>query len=316
MAALRYLITGGAGFVGSNIAARLLETGAKVRVLDNLSTGHETNLKRAGSPSGASAELVIGDIRDLDTVEQSMESVDYVIHQAALPSVPRSVADPEESISVAVNGTLAVLQAARKAGVKRVVYAASSSAYGSSEVLPKSEEHRPEPLSPYAAGKLSAEHLCRAFYECYGLETVALRYFNVFGPNQDPNSPYAAVIPNFISAYIQDRQPVVYGDGRQTRDFTFVENVVNANLLACTAPKAPGHVVNVACGQSISLLQLLDTLSGIFGKSIEPRFEAPRPGDVLHSLADISKARELLGYEVDVSLEEGLEKTVAWFLQT
>jgi UDP-glucose 4-epimerase len=280
-----------------------------VRVLDNLSTGNRTNL----TPVAENIEFVEGDICDRKTVHKCMAGVDYVLHQAALPSVPRSVENPTESIRVAVDGTLSVLEAARAHAVKRVVYAASSSAYGASERLPKREDHCPEPLSPYAAGKLSAEHLCSAFYACYGLETVALRYFNVFGPNQDPHSPYAAVIPNFINAYLNERAPVVYGDGEQTRDFTYVANVVEANLLACKAPRAPGHVINVACGQRISLLDLLAALEAIFGKKIAPRFAPKRAGDVRHSLADISRARTLLDYKIEVGVEQGLQETVAWY---
>ncbi len=313
-----HLVTGGAGFVGSNIVARLVQEGNQVRVLDNLSTGHRRNLENflSDKEGGSSdrVEFIEGDIRDRKVVKKCLKDVKYVFHQAALPSVPRSIEDPAESVSVAVDGTLTILEESRKEGVKRVVYAASSSAYGANETVPKKESFRPEPLSPYAAGKLAAEYLCKVFSDCYGLETVSLRYFNVFGPGQDLDSPYAAVIPKFIDAFLEKRSPVVFGDGNQTRDFTFVDNVVEANLLAASAPSVgDGRVMNVACGQSISLLDLLDSLSGILGPCKEPRFKDPRPGDVMHSLADITEAKSHMGYDVVVPLYKGLEKTVQWY---
>jgi len=330
-----YLVTGGAGFVGSNIVKRLLNEGKRVRVLDDLSTGHAENIgvcfdenggeiqynqadsfetEGGGTRDDGEIEFVKGDIRDRELVHKCMQGVKYVFHQAALPSVPRSIENPSESVSVAVDGTLSVLEAASKNNVKRVVYAASSSAYGANQDSPKKESFRPEPLSPYAAGKLAGEHLCKVFWECYGLETVAIRYFNVFGPRQDPKSQYAAVIPKFINAFLEKRAPTIYGDGGQTRDFTYVDNVVEANMLAAIAPKeVAGKVVNVACGESISLLDLLNALTNILGPTMDPDFQPPRPGDVRHSLADISEAEKLMGYKVVMGLEKGLEKTVEWY---
>ena len=305
-----YLVTGGAGFIGSNIVHELLRRGARVRVLDNFSTGRRENL--AGL-AGA-IELIEGDATDPETARRAAEGVDFVLHQAALPSVPRSVADPLASHAANATATLTLLAAAREAGVKRFVYAGSSSAYGDTPTLPKREAMPPRPLSPYAAGKLAGEHYCQAFWTCYGLETVALRYFNVFGPRQDPASQYAAVIPRFIACLVEGEQPVIYGDGEQSRDFTFVSNVVEANLLACDAPGAPGQVFNVACGERTSLNALLAMLARILGIPAEPRREPPRPGDVKHSQADISRAHEVLGYHPRVSVEEGLRSTVSWHL--
>ena len=305
-----YLVTGGAGFIGSNIVHELLRRGARVRVLDNFSTGRRENL--AGL-AGA-IDLIEGDATDPETARRAAEGVDFVLHQAALPSVPRSVADPLASHAANATATLTLLAAAREAGVKRFVYAGSSSAYGDTPTLPKREAMPPRPLSPYAAGKLAGEHYCQAFWTCYGLETVALRYFNVFGPRQDPASQYAAVIPRFIACLVEGEQPVIYGDGEQSRDFTFVSNVVEANLLACDAPGAPGQVFNVACGERTSLNALLAMLARILGIPAEPRPEPPRPGDVKHSQADISRAHEVLGYHPRVSVEEGLRSTVSWHL--
>ncbi len=303
------LVTGGAGFIGSNLVRALLQRGQRVRVIDDLSTGSEANLLDVLD----AIEFLEGDIRNRKLMEQACHGVETVYHVAAIPSVPRSIEEPATVVSVAVEGTLAVLEAARSAGVARVIYSASSSAYGNNPVLPKREDQAPEPLSPYAAGKLAGEHLCRAFAECYGLATISLRYFNVFGPRQDPTSQYAAVIPKFITAYLSGEPPVVYGDGLQSRDFTYVENVVEANLLAGRSPDLKGQVVNIACGESITLLELLEELAKIFGRRIEPRFAPPRLGDVRHSRADISKARQVLHYEPHVSLAEGLRRTVAWY---
>ena len=303
----RYLVTGGAGFIGSNLAHALLARGDQVRVLDNFLTGREENLR------GADVELIRGDLRDLDTVMRAAAGVDYILHQGALPSVQRSVEDPLETTGVNVGGTLNVLEAARKQNVKRVVFAASSSAYGESPTLPKVETMTPAPLSPYAVSKLTGEHYMSAFHTCYGLETVALRYFNVFGPRQDPNSHYAAVIPRFVTAYLRGEPATIYGDGLTSRDFCFIDNAVQANLLACTAEGAAGKVFNVACGERVTLLDVIDKLGQIFGKRIEPRHEAPRPGDIKHSLADITAAKKVLGYTAPVKFEEGLRRTVDWF---
>ncbi len=306
----RYLVTGGAGFIGSNIAAELVRRGETVRVIDDFSTGRRENLEEILH----GIEFIEGDICESAAVRQAVSGVDYVLHQAAIPSVERSVNDPIATNRANVDGTVSLLVAARDSGVKRVVFASSSSVYGDSPSLPKTEDMPPNPLSPYAASKLIGEYYCRIFQSLYGLETICLRYFNVFGPKQDPTSQYAAVIPLFIAAVASDRKPVVYGDGLQSRDFSFVENVVEANVLACAAPgEATGQIYNIACGERFTLLDLLDELGRILEKKPEPIFEPPRPGDIKHSLADISQAREFLGYEPKLDFAEGLHRTVAWF---
>jgi nucleoside-diphosphate-sugar epimerase len=304
-----YLVTGGAGFIGSNIVRELLLRGDAVRVLDNFATGRRENLDDVRDR----IDLVEGSICDPDAVRRAVSGMDYVLHQAAVPSVPRSVANPIESLEVDIMGTAQVLLAARDAKVKRVVYAASSSAYGDQEGDAKTEAMLPAPLSPYAGAKLSGEHLCSIFTTCYGLETVALRYFNVFGPRQDPTSEYSAVIPLFITAVLEGRQPVYYGDGLQTRDFTYVANNVAANLLAATSSAGVGRVFNIACGGAYSLRELLAAINAALGTSVEAREEPARVGDVRHSKADISLARSVLGYEPHVGFEEGIRKTVAWY---
>jgi len=304
-----YLVTGGAGFIGSNIVEKLIHQGEQVRVLDNFSTGKRDNL----APWLDRIELIEGDIRDRETVQRAAEGIDYVLHQAALPSVPRSIDDPATTHQVNATGTLNVLVAARDSGVKRLVYASSSSVYGNSPELPKREEMPTRPLSPYAVSKLAGENYCRAFYEVYGLQTVCLRYFNVFGPRQDPASQYAAVIPKFITAMLEDRQLVIYGDGTQSRDFTYVRNVVECNLLACRADDAAGGVFNAACGERFTLLKLLEHLGNIIGKTVEATFGLAQPGDVKHSLASIDKTHGSLGYTPLVCFHEGLEQTVAFF---
>lgn len=305
-----YLVTGGAGFIGSNIVDYLVEQGESVRVLDSFLTGRRSNLER----SIGRVELIEGDIRDRDAVDRAVEDMDYVIHLAALPSVPRSVEDPVGSSEINVMGTINVLDACVRAKVRRVVYAASSSAYGDQPVAVKVETLMPAPLSPYAAAKLAGEAYLKAFYESYGLETVALRYFNIFGPRQDPNSPYSAVVPRFVTAVLQGRAPVIYGDGGQSRDFTHIQNVINANIMATRAPKeACGRVFNVACGEAYSLLDLLGQISKLLGVEVAPIHEPGRTGDVRHSLADIGLAKELLGYKVDVDFTEGLRRTVEWY---
>jgi len=301
----RYLVTGGAGFIGCNIVRRLLEQGHTVRVLDNLSTGMRENL------ADLDIELIEGDLTSFHIVQRSIAGVDYVLHQGALPSVPRSIKDPIASTNVNVMGTLNVLTAAHEAGVKRVVYASSSSVYGDTPELPKDEAMLPAPKSPYAASKLAGEYLCRVFFHTYGLETVILRYFNVFGPYQNPRSQYSAVLPKFIVAALRDDPVVIHGDGTQSRDFTFIENVVNANLAATTAPvEALGRPINVACGERHSLLDFVSALEGLLGKNLRRSFEDRRPGDVEHSLADISLARKLLGYTPTVYFEEGMRRTL------
>jgi len=283
-----YLITGGAGFIGSNLAETLVNQGNTVKILDNFSTGRIENIKHLLDK----IELINGDIRYLNTLMEVTKGVDYILHQAALPSVPRSIQTPIESNDVNLNGTLNVLYAAKENGVKRVVYAASSSAYGDTPTLPKIETMKPNPLSPYAVNKLASEQYCSVFYKVYGLETVALRYFNIFGPRQDPNSYYSAVIPKFIKAYFNNTPPVIYGDGTQSRDFTYIENVVQANLLACKASDAPGHVFNIACGERITLNELAAELKELTNGKVNPVHGDPRPGDIKHSLADISGAKD------------------------
>ncbi len=300
-----YLVTGGAGFIGSHLAAAIQAQGDKVRILDNFSTGSRDNL---GAAPGA--ELIEGDIRSYHIVRDAVDGCDFVLHQAALPSVPRSVKDPITSNEVNVVGTLNVLNAARDARVKRLVYASSSSIYGQNPELPKREVMTPLPMSPYAVTKLAGEHYCRSFHDLYGFETVALRYFNVFGPRQNPFSQYAAVIPKFIYSLMHRQAPSVNGDGSQTRDFTFVANVVQANLKACLAEGAAGKAFNVATGHRVSLLELLAALEKLIGVSVPPVFVPSRVGDVPHSYADVSLARQVLGYDPKVSFADGLRLTV------
>lgn len=302
-------MTGGAGFIGSHLVEALLERGDGVRVLDNFCTGKRENL----APFLERIRLIEGDINDPAALRAAVEGVEVIFHQAALPSVPRSVADPISTNQANVDGTVALLWAAKEARVRRVVYAASSSAYGNTPQFPKVESIPPEPLSPYAASKLAGEMYMRAFFECYGLETVSLRYFNVFGPRQDPTSQYAAAIPLFITAILQRRPPTVYGDGEQARDFTYVANVVHANLLAAEAPGAPGNVFNIGCGGSVSVNDVIREINRILGRNVRPRFAPPRPGDVRRSEADISRARAVLGYEPKVSFAEGLRLTIEFF---
>ncbi len=304
-----YLITGGAGFIGHHLARNLHAMGHAVKVIDNLSTGKLENL----APVMDEITFFEADITDPEAMAEACAGVDYVLHQAALPSVPRSVKDPITSDLNNTHGTLQVLVAARDAGVKRVVQACSSSAYGDTPTLPKVETMVRSPRSPYAVSKAAGEMYGCAFYATYGLEYVGLRYFNVFGARQDPKSQYAAVIPKFITSYIRDESPTVHGDGLQSRDFCYIDNVVQANLKACTAPDAPGKVFNVACGERVDLLQVLEMLAGIFGKHVEPTFDPSRPGDVKHSLADITLAREILDYQPEVFFQEGLRRTVAWY---
>lgn len=310
-----YLVTGGAGFIGSNIVEELLRRGETTRVLDNFSEGKRENLDfiKHCHPSTLNYELIEGDIRDLDTCRQACKDVDYVLHQAALRSVPRSVDDPSSTNEVNIKGTLNLLLAAKEAGVKRVVYASSSSVYGDSTILPQSETQIPSPVSPYAVSKLAGEYYCLVFSKIYELETVCLRYFNVFGPRQDPESQYAAVIPRFILLALQGKRLEVHGDGLQSRDFTYVSNVVEANFLAAKAAGVNGEVINIACGQRYTVLDIANAVAKIMGKELEHYYTEPRRGDVRHTLADISKAQRLLGYEIQVGFEAGLEKTIEYF---
>lgn len=305
----RFLVTGGAGFIGSHIAEALVRRGDKVRVLDNLSTGRLTNLE----PILDQIEWIEADLCDAEAVGRAVAGVDCVFHEAALASVPRSVEAPLDTNAACVTGTVTLLDAARRAGVRRVVYAASSSAYGDQPTSAKRETDLPAPISPYGAAKLAAEFYCQAFHATYGLETVALRYFNVFGPRQDPDSPYSAVIPLFLTALLEGRRPIVYGDGHQSRDFTFVGNVVQGNLLAADAPGVAGRTLNLANGRSTSLLELLAVLNDLTGNDVRPVFEPPRVGDVRESLADITLARRLLGYEPATSFDEGLRQSIDYY---
>ena len=308
-----HLVTGGAGFIGSHIASALAGAGARVRVLDDLSTGHLHNLEEIRGD----VELVRGSLNDPEALARAVRGVELVFHEAAIPSVPRSVENPVETHRACVEGTFALLLAAQTAGVRRVIYAASSSAYGDQPTLPKTEDMPPQPLSPYAAAKLFGELYCQVWSRTYGFETVSLRYFNVLGPRQDPSSQYSGVISRFISALLGGQRPVIYGDGEQSRDFTYVSNVVSANLRAAESPRAVGQVINVANGERTTLNQLLAILKEITGRrEAEPEHRETRVGDVRHSLADITRARELLGYEPEVGLEEGLRKTIEWWKQS
>jgi UDP-glucose 4-epimerase len=306
----KVLVTGGAGFIGSNLAGELIRLGARVTIIDDLSTGFRENLEEIAGDF----DFVEGDINDAELVKSIIRGVDTVYHQAALPSVPRSVENPAETHKVCVDGTFSLLVHARDAGVRRFIYAASSSAYGDQPTLPKVETMRPEPLSPYAVAKLTGEYYCRAFHNVYGLETVSLRYFNVFGPRQNPSSMYSGVISRFIDALAKGERPVIFGDGQQSRDFTYIDNVVNANIRAAEASEGIGEVMNAANGDRITLLELLDVLKQIMGLAdIDPDFQPPRKGDVKHSQADNTRAAECLGYKKIVGLEEGLQRTYDWW---
>ncbi len=306
MANKKVLVTGGAGFIGSNLVRELLNRGYSVKVLDNFSSGKRDNLK----PFGKDIELIEGDIRSYHIVREAVKDTDVVFHQAALPSVPRSVKDPITSNEVNVNGTLNVLDASVSASVRRVIYASSSSVYGDNPELPKHEGMLPNPLSPYAVSKLAGEKYCSVFSRIYGLETIALRYFNVFGPNQDPTSQYSAVIPKFIKAVSNDESPVIFGDGEQSRDFTFVSNVVEANILASAASCESGIAINCACSGQITLNELVEHINRLLGKNIRPIYADPRTGDIKHSFADIKMAREKINFSPSVDFEKGLELTV------
>jgi nucleoside-diphosphate-sugar epimerase len=305
---LKALVTGGAGFIGSNVARALMARGDDVRILDNFSTGHRSNLERLD------ARLVEGDLRSYERVAAAVEGIEVVFHQGALPSVPRSIQDPLTSSAVNVEGTLNVLLAARDAGVRRVVFASSSSVYGNAPGMPRRESQPLAPLAPYAVSKLAAEQYCMVANRVYGVETVALRYFNVFGERQDPLSGYAAVIPKFIRLMLDGRRPTIFGDGQTSRDFTHIENVVEANFAAAVEPAA-GRVMNIAVGSSRTLNEVVGTLGRLLGSDLEPEYAPPRPGDVPESLADVSLARELIGYEPSVDFEDGLQRTIGWIAE-
>lgn len=304
-----YLVTGGAGFIGSHVVDELVQRGERVRVVDNFSTGKRENILH----NLGRVELMEGDLTDPEIARRAVAGVDYVLHLAAIPSVPRSVVNPLASHTANATGTLNLLVAARDASVKRFVYSSSSSVYGDTPKLPKREDMPTSPLSPYAVSKLAGENYCIAFHKVYGLPVVCLRYFNVFGPRQDPTSQYAAVIPRFITRMLAGKPPIVYGDGLQSRDFTYVENVVKANLLACQSEEAIGQVINVAMGRQVNLLNLIAELNDILGTDFQPCFEPARPGDVRHSQADITRMKLLLKFEPAVGMQEGLRRTVEWF---
>ncbi|NIO48481.1 MAG: NAD-dependent epimerase/dehydratase family protein [Candidatus Aminicenantes bacterium] len=305
----KYLVTGGAGFIGSNIAEELVKRGYQVRIIDNFLTGKRENI----SSFLDKIELVEGDIRDYDACNRALEGVDFVLHQAALPSVPRSIEDPLLTAEINIKGTLNILLASREAKVKGFVFASSSSVYGDDPNLPKKESNVGNPLSPYAISKLAGEKYCRVFSQIFGLYTVCLRYFNIFGPRQDPFSQYAAVIPNFITRMLKGKSPIIFGDGEQSRDFTYVSNVVEANILASKAKGVSGEVFNIACGERATVNSLASNLNEILKEEISPSYDEPRPGDVRHSFADISMARKLLKYEALVPFGKGLEETIRWY---
>jgi len=307
--ARKVLITGGAGFIGSHLARAMAARDHSVRILDDFSSGKRTNL----SDLEGRVEIVEGSILDEATLDRALDGVELVYHQAAIPSVPRSMAAPVASHQANATGTLNVLEAARRKGVRRVIYAGSSSAYGETPTLPKVESMATSPLSPYAVSKLAGEHYCQVYARAFGVETVVLRYFNVFGPRQDPNSQYAAVIPRFVTAALEGRRPVIFGDGTQSRDFCFIDNVIEANLLAADAREASGKVFNVACGRATDLNRVVQLVAEALDTALEPTYETGRAGDVKHSLADISAARKFLGYTASVSFEDGLLRTIEWY---
>lgn len=305
----KFLVTGGAGFIGSNICIKLVKQGCFVRVVDNLLTGKKSNLAAVVDK----IEFIEADMGEAQVARRAMQGIDVVLHEGALSSVPRSVDDPAATHRHCVDATFTLLMAARDAKVKRFVYAASSSAYGDTPTLPKTETMSVNPLSPYAAAKLMGEYYCSVFYKVFGLETISLRYFNVFGPQQDPTSQYAAVIPAFVTSILKDKPPIVYGDGEQSRDFTYVENVVEANLLAAKAKQTKGEVINIACGEAVTVNAIIKMINDIFGKKIKPEYLPARKGDVKHSLADISLAKKLIGYKPAVPFKEGLKKAIEWY---
>ncbi len=305
----KFLVTGGAGFIGSNICKELISQGCFVRVVDNLLTGKKSNLASVIDK----IDFIQADMGDAEVAQSATKDIDVVLHQGALPSVPRSVDDPAATHRHCVDATFALLLAARDAGIKRFVYAASSSAYGDTPTLPKVETMTPMPLSPYAAAKLVGEYYCSVFYKVFGLETISLRYFNVFGPQQDPTSQYAAAIPAFVTAILKNEPPTIYGDGEQSRDFTYVDNVVEANLLAARAKQTKGEVINVACGEAVTVNAIIDIINELLSKNIKPTYADPRPGDVKHSLADITLAEKLIDYKTKVPFKQGLKLAINWY---
>ena len=305
----KFLVTGGAGFIGSNICKQLVSQGCFVRVIDNLLTGKKSNLAAISD----SIEFIEADMGNEKIARSAMKDIDICVHQGALPSVPLSIDDPAATHRHCVDATFTLLLAARDAGIKRFVYASSSSAYGDTPTLPKVESMPPSPLSPYAVGKLVGEYYCSVFYKVFGLETISLRYFNVFGPHQDPASQYAAAIPAFVTSILKDEQPTIYGDGEQSRDFTYIDNVVEANLLAARARHTAGEVINIACGEAVTVNEIIGLINGLVGRDIKPIYDPHRPGDVKHSLADIGAAQKLIGFKPTVPFREGLELAIDWY---
>jgi len=305
----KFLVTGGAGFIGSNICKKLVSQGCFVRVVDNLLTGKKSNLKDIIDK----IEFIEADMGDEKVAQAVMKDTDVVLHHGALPSVPRSVEDPSATHKHCVDATFTLLLAARDAGIKRFVFASSSSVYGDTPTMPKVETMLPMPLSPYAVGKLVGEYYCSVFHKVFGLETISLRYFNVFGPHQDPKSQYAAAIPAFVTAILKDKQPTVFGDGLQSRDFTYIDNVIEANLLAARTKKTKGEVINIASSQAVTVNDTIDMINELLGKNIKPIYTDPRPGDVKHSLADISAAQNLIGFKPKVSFKQGLQIAIEWY---
>jgi nucleoside-diphosphate-sugar epimerase len=305
----KFLVTGGAGFIGSNICTKLVSQSCFVRVIDNLLTGKKSNLAGIADK----IEFIEADMGNADAARAAMKGIDVVLHEGALPSVPRSVDDPAATHRHCVDATFTLLMAARDAKIKRFVYAASSSAYGDTPTLPKVETMPVNPLSPYAAAKLMCEYYCSVFYKVFGLETISLRYFNVFGPHQDPTSQYAAAIPAFVTSILKDTPPTIYGDGEQSRDFTYVDNVVEANLLAARAKQTKGEVINIACGEAITVNAIIDMINKIVGKNVKPTYLPSRKGDVKHSLADITQAKKLIGFKPVISFKDGLKKAIEWY---
>ncbi|MHC4157795.1 MAG: SDR family oxidoreductase [Planctomycetota bacterium] len=307
----RFLVTGGAGFIGSNICRKLVSQGCFVRVVDNLLTGKKSNLADIIDK----IEFIEADMGDEKIARNAMKDIDFCLHQGALPSVPRSVDDPAATHRHCLNATFTLLLAARDAGLKRFVYASSSASYGDTPALPKVESMLPQPLSPYAAAKLAGEYYCSVFYNVFGLETISLRYFNVFGPYQDPTSQYAAAVPAFVTAVLKDKPPTVFGNGEQSRDFTYVDNVVEANLLAARVDRTAGEVINIACGKAVTVNEIIEIINDLLGKDIKPAYTDPRPGDVKHSLADITLAEKTIAYKPVVQFKNGLQKAINWYRQ-
>jgi len=306
---MHFLVTGGAGFIGSHLVHRLVEQNHKVRVLDNLATGKRHNLDAVAGK----VEFVEGDMRDAAICARACAGVEVVFHEAALPSVPKSIDEPVPSHTTNMDGTFNMLMAARDAKVRRFVYAASSSAYGDTPTLPKVESMTPTPLSPYAIQKLAGEHYCTVFAKCFGLQTISIRYFNVFGPRQDPASQYAAAIPAFVTKILNGESPIIYGDGEQTRDFTYIENVIHANLLAANAPRTNGEVCNIACGEHVTVNQVIEQINKLLGTNVKPTYVEPRAGDIKHSWADIELAGKLLGFKPVVGFNDGLRRAIDWY---